>query len=151
MYIPERKVKENKIKERKKLSSDKEILKISKEKIKEEKDKIKKEYIDSNKLEKALLNISLSQINRFYSMLEDRKFSFGSNSIKEFIDKQIERKIGEGVSSEEITFYKFFKDNFLIEEYENDKDKNKILIEMIKRYMRYYVAQKKLSENNQEA
>lgn len=146
MYIPERKTKDLKVRERKSL--DLESRKLPSNITKEEKEEIMDKYIRSGSLQNALKNISLSQINRFYSILEERKFSFGSGSIKEFVDEQIDRGIGQ--NENEITFYQFFRDNFLTAEYENDQRKNKILMELVKKYIRYYVGQKRLAEMEKE-
>lgn len=97
-----------------------------------------KKYIENKEFQTAMSEIESSQLSRFYSLLEGRNFSFASNSIKEFVTEQIKR----GQSDE---FYKFFKETFLNGEFEKENEKNKVIFEMIKRYVRYSIGKKRLN------
>lgn len=97
-----------------------------------------KKYIENKEFQTAMSKIESSQLSRFYSLLEGRNFSFASNSIKEFVTEQIKR----GQSDE---FYKFFKETFLNGEFEKENEKNKVIFEMIKRYVRYSIGKKRLN------
>lgn len=120
------------------LDSKKEVSEEKAKKAKESKENILKKYIESDEFKKALTEISLSQLNRFYSLLEERNFSFTSSTVLEFVEEQIERNQGE-------IFYKFFKNKFLNEEFEKMNEQNRTIAEMIKRYIRYNIGQKRLS------
>ena len=123
------------------LESRKEI-KIDNGKLGESKRAIFEKYIESKEFRDALDNISSSQLNRFYSILEGRNFSFQSNNIGEFVEEQIKRnEENDGTKK----FYEFFKANFLDENiFDSENAKNREIFEMIKRYVRYSIGQKKL-------
>ena len=108
------------------------------------KESILKKYIENEKFSQVMARITSSQLSRFYSLLEDRNFSFTSNYILNFVNEQIERNQGEnGKATRE--FYEFFKANFLNEEFEKLNQENKLIIDTIKRYVRYSIGQKKLN------
>lgn len=108
------------------------------------KESILKKYIENEKFSQVMARITSSQLSRFYSLLEDRNFSFTSNYILNFVNEQIERNQGEnGKATRE--FYEFFKANFLNEEFEKLNQESKLIIDTIKRYVRYSIGQKKLN------
>ena len=130
MYFPKREEKTFTLPKYKEKSIDNENIVIEEDKTEQE--NLKAEYkVDiDKKLKPALENITISQINRFYSILESRKFSLDSNYIKSVIDKQIEKRIVDEEKSEDFekekNFYKLFKENFLTENFFNDRKKGSI-------------------------
>lgn len=125
------------------LEERKEIKKDS-EKLAESKEEILKKYIEVEEFKRALDGVNSSQLNRFYSILEGRNFSFQSNNIVEFVEEQIKRN-EENKGTKE--FYEFFKKNFLENsEFQSENKKNRVIFEMIKRYVRYSIGAKKLKE-----
>lgn len=125
------------------LEERKEIKKDS-EKLAESKEEILKKYIEREEFKRALDGVNSSQLNRFYSILEGRNFSFQSKEIEKFIKEQIERN-EENKGTKE--FYEFFKKNFLENsEFQSENKKNRVIFEMIKRYVRYSIGAKKLKE-----
>lgn len=112
------------------------IAKDTKEEL--NKKDILKKYIEIEEFKNTINNIKISQLSRFYSLLEDRKFSFDSNYIKKFVKEQIERE-------ESKEFYKYFEKHFFNDEFEKENKKNKMIFEIIKRYIRYNIGQKKLN------
>lgn len=121
----------------------KEIKKDS-EKLVESKEEILKKYIEGEEFKRALDGVNSSQLNRFYSILEGRNFSFQSKEIEKFVEEQIERN-EENKGTKE--FYEFFKKNFLENsEFQSENKKNRVIFEMIKRYVRYSIGAKKLKE-----
>ena len=121
----------------------KEIKKDS-EKLAESKEEILKKYIEVEEFKRALDGVNSSQLNRFYSILEGRNFSFQSKEIEKFVKEQIERN-EENKGTKE--FYEFFKKNFLENsEFQSENKKNRVIFEMIKRYVRYSIGAKKLKE-----
>lgn len=121
----------------------KEIKKDS-EKLAESKEDILKKYIEREEFKRALDGVNSSQLNRFYSILEGRNFSFQSKEIEKFVKEQIERN-EENKGTKE--FYEFFKKNFLENsEFQSENKKNRVIFEMIKRYVRYSIGAKKLKE-----
>lgn len=134
---------------------DNESVIIEEEEIQEfltEKKKLKAEI--DRKLKPALENITISQINRFYSILESRNFSLDSNYIKSVIDKQIERKIIDEEKIEDFekekNFYKLFKENFLTENFFNDRKRCFILMNLIKSYVKYYIGNQRIEEKREK-
>lgn len=125
------------------LEERKEIKKDS-EKLAESKEEILKKYIEGEEFKRALDGVNSSQLNRFYSILEGRNFSFQSKEIEKFVEEQIERnKDNKGIKE----FYEFFKKNFLENsEFQSENKKNRVIFEMIKRYVRYSIGAKKLKE-----
>lgn len=84
----------------------KDTLKITEEEKKELNEKLKTKYFENNKeLNEALERISLSQMNRFYSLLENSNFLLENDKIKDFVEKQLERalasKEGEDLKTSE--------------------------------------------------
>ncbi|MFR8992012.1 MAG: hypothetical protein ACLVH9_12755 [Fusobacterium sp.] len=125
------------------LEERKEIKKDS-EKLAESKEEILKKYIEGEEFKRALDGVNSSQLNRFYSILEGRNFSFQSKEIEKFVKEQIERN-EENKGTKE--FYEFFKKNFLENsEFQSENKKNRVIFEMIKRYVRYSIGAKKLKE-----
>lgn len=125
------------------LEERKEIKKDS-EKLVESKEEILKKYIEREEFKRALDGVNSSQLNRFYSILEGRNFSFQSKEIEKFVKEQIERN-EENKGTKE--FYEFFKKNFLENsEFQSENKKNRVIFEMIKRYVRYSIGAKKLKE-----
>lgn len=121
----------------------KEIKKDS-EKLAESKEDILRKYIEREEFKRALDGVNSSQLNRFYSILEGRNFSFQSKEIEKFVKEQIERN-EENKGTKE--FYEFFKKNFLENsEFQSENKKNRVIFEMIKRYVRYSIGAKKLKE-----
>lgn len=121
----------------------KEIKKDS-EKLAESKEDILKKYIEVEEFKRALEGVNSSQLNRFYSILEGRNFSFQSKEIEKFVEEQIERNKDNKGTKE---FYEFFKKNFLENsEFQSENKKNRVIFEMIKRYVRYNIGAKKLKE-----
>lgn len=110
MYFPKREEKTFTLPKYKEKSIDIDNENIVIEEDKTEQENLKAEYkveIDK-KLKPALENITISQINRFYSILESRKFSLDSNYIKSVIDKQIEKRIVDEEKSEDFEKEKNF-------------------------------------------
>ena len=72
----------------------KDNLNITEQEKKELNERLKREYFENNKdLNEALEKISLSQMNRFYSLLENSNFLLENDKIKEFVEKQLERAL----------------------------------------------------------
>lgn len=129
------------------LESKKEI-KESREKLKERKEDILNKYIEKEEFKKALEGIKSSQLNRFYSKLEGRNFSFQSKEIAKFVNKQIERNQGNDKVK---NFYEFFQKHFLENsEFNSENERNRVIFEMIKRYFRYSIGAKKLNGEEEE-
>lgn len=125
------------------LEERKEIKKDS-EKLVESKEEILKKYIEGEEFKRALDGVNSSQLNRFYSILEGRNFSFKSKEIEKFVKEQIERN-EENKGTKD--FYEFFQKNFLENsEFQSENKKNRVIFEMIKRYVRYSIGAKKLKE-----
>ena len=125
------------------LEERKEIKKDS-EKLVESKEEILKKYIEGEEFKRALDGVNSSQLNRFYSILEGRNFSFQSKEIEKFVEEQIKRN-EENKGTKE--FYEFFKKNFLENsEFQSENKKNRVIFEMIKSYVRYSIGAKKLKE-----
>lgn len=152
MYIPER---EKKTDYSLNLINDSSIIKITKEEKKRLKDKFKNEHlIEDGKLIRALKKIKLSQINRFYSLLEDST-SLSSEDIKKFVEKQLERAMNTKDEDDLKTaedFYEYYKNYFLEEESninraESEKRKeSQIALELMKAYVCYFNGIKKIEE-----
>lgn len=120
-------------------------IKKDSENLSESKENILKKHIETKEFKEALDGVNSSQLNRFYSILEGRNFSFQSNNIVEFVEEQIKRNEGnEGTKK----FYEFFQKNFLENsEFQSENKKNRVIFEMIKRYVRYSIGAKKLKED----
>ena len=121
-------------------------VKISSKEKKELKDKfIEKYLIEESDLMKALKEISLSQMNRFYSLLE----KLDNDKIKTFVEKQLERasasKEGEDFKNSE-NFYRYYRKNFL----NLDEKERKITLELMIDFVRYYEGVKKIDKINKE-
>ena len=107
--------------------------------------KEKKELKEESDLMKALKEISLSQMNRFYSLLE----KLDNDKIKTFVEKQLERasasKEGEDFKTSE-NFYRYYRKNFL----NLDEKERKITLELMIDFVRYYEGVKKIDKINKE-
>ena len=127
-----------------------EILKKEKEL---DKNIIKKEFeekhINNEKFKKAIEGISLSQISRFYSILESRNFFLKSKKVEEFVNtqlKKIENSNEKHSLSEAKLFFEYFKENFLTEEFSKENERNKIQFELIRACVRYYIGIERIEE-----
>jgi hypothetical protein len=127
-----------------------EILKKEKEL---DKNIIKKEFeekhINNEKFKKAIEGISLSQISRFYSILESRNFFSKSKKVEEFVNtqlKKIENSNEKYSLSEAKLFFEYFKENFLTEEFSKENERNKIQFELIRACVRYYIGIERIEE-----
>lgn len=139
MWYPDRKEKNIRV-EDKKLKGEKIESKLSLGEIKEIKEEFLEKYIETEELEKHIRTISSSQLSRFYSLLEERKFYKDSKYIKDFIDDQLKRAkvLGNDTSlGKAEKFYSYYKDNFLKNDDINDSDKNRIYLTLLKIYFRY--------------
>ena len=144
MYFPKREEKTFTLPKYKEKSIDNENIVIEENKTEQENLKAKYKVDIDKKLKPALENITISQINRFYSILEGRNFSFQSKEIEKFVEEQIKRN-EENKGTKE--FYEFFKKNFLENsEFQSENKKNRVIFEMIKRYVRYSIGAKNLKE-----
>ncbi len=125
-------------------------IKNSTDDIENIKNEFKKQHIDQKEFQKAIEKISLSQISRFYSILESRKFSIGSDYVAEFLKEQIER--AENTNNEDLKnakeFYEYYAKKFLNKKIivysEAEKRKREIEISLIKAYVRYCIGKKRL-------
>jgi len=131
-----------------------EILKKEKEL---DKNIIKKEFeekhINNKKFQEAVKGISLSQISRFYSILESKNFFSKSKKVEEFVNtqlKKIENSNEKHSLSEAKLFFEYFKENFLTEEFSKENERNKIQFELIRACVRYYVGIKRINEKLEE-
>lgn len=97
--------------------------------------------------------IKLAQLERFFQELQKRKYSFKSNEIKEFVEKQIKREVAKN-------FYKEFKKQFIdnqeysfeILEQSGEIDINTLnrkIIDMIKLQMRAELGRERVEKLNQ--
>ena len=127
-----------------------EILKKEKEL---DKNIIKKEFeekhINNKKFQEAVKGISLSQISRFYSILESRNFFSKSKKVEEFVNtqlKKIENSNEKHSLSEAKLFFEYFKENFLSKEFFEENERNKIQFELIRACVRYYIGIKRIEE-----
>ena len=100
------------------------------------------DHIDKKEFQKVVKEISLSQITRFYSVLENRNFSTGTDD-KDLIKAK--------------PFYEYYGKYFLRIDFTKDKAekkiveyskeanlKNEIELTLIKAYVRYCIGKKKL-------
>lgn len=118
---------------------------------------IKKEFeekhINNEKFKKAIKGISLNQISRFYSILENRNFFSKSKKVEEFVNtqlKKIENSNGKHSLNEAKLFFEYFKENFLTEEFSKENERNKIQFELIRACVRYYAGIKRINEKLEE-
>ena len=105
--------------------------------------------------------ISLSQITRFYSVLENRNFSIGSDYIEQFLREQITK--AQNTNNEDLRkakpFYEYYGKHFLGIDFNKEKSekkniayskenilKNEIELTLIKAYVRYCIGKKILEE-----
>ena len=148
MWYPNRENKKSKMPDKdKKVEVEKKLLSL------EERKKIKKEffdkYIKNGELKEQMKGINSAQLNRFYSLLEDRNFYKDSNYIEEFIKGQLERaKIlgDESPVGKAKKFYTYYKDNFLKDDDITDSERNKIYLTLLKTYFRYILGVERFDE-----
>lgn len=161
MYFPKREEKKLELPKYKDYEKiDIELDKLSKKEISDIKNEFKKRYIDEEELKNKLQDIEISQLNRFYSIVENRKFVFDSGYIQNLIQKQIDRGIGKNkfsnndeildieLSEKEKSFYEYFQENFLDKKICENKTESFLLMNMIKRYKRYLDGVKNLTDKN---
>lgn len=123
------------------------------------KNNFKIEHIDKEEFQKVVKEISLSQITRFYSVLENRSFSIGSDHIEQFLKEQIEKALN--TDNEDLIkakpFYEYYGKHFLgidftkseetkekVEYSKENNLRNEIKLSLIKAYVRYCIGKKKL-------
>lgn len=119
------------------------------------KNNFKIDHIDKEEFQKVVKEISLSQITRFYSVLENRSFSIGSEYVEQFLKEQITK--AQNTDNEDLIkakpFYEYYGKHFLgidftkPEEAQYSKEnilKNEIKLSLIKAYVRYCIGKKKL-------
>ena len=124
----------------------------------------KKNHIDKKEFQEVVKEISLGQITRFYSVLENRNFSIGTNYIEDFLREQVKR--AESTNDKDLIkakpFYEYYGKHFLGIDFNKDKTekkivtyskeailKNEIKLSLIKAYVRYCIGKKRLeSEGN---
>ena len=123
------------------------------------KNNFKIDHIDKEEFQKVVKEISLSQITRFYSVLENRSFSTGSNYIEDFLREQVKR--AETTNDKDFIkakpFDEYYGKHFLGIDFNKDKTekkivtyskednlKNEIELSLIKAYVRYCIGKKKL-------
>ncbi|ATV70843.1 hypothetical protein [Fusobacterium pseudoperiodonticum] len=117
------------------------------------------DHIDKKEFQKVVKEISLSQITRFYSVLENRNFSTGTDYIEDFLREQVKR--AETTNDKDLIkakpFYEYYGKYFLRIDFTKDKAekkiveyskeanlKNEIELTLIKAYVRYCIGKKKL-------
>jgi len=128
------------------------------------KQNFKKNHIDKKEFQEVVKEISLSQITRFYSVLEHRNFSTGTDYIEDFLREQVKR--AETTNDKDLIkakpFYEYYGKHFLGIDFNKDKTekkivtyskeailKNEIELTLIKAYVRYCIGKKRLeSEGN---
>lgn len=148
MWYPERERKFN-VLEEKKEKLEKEKNSLSTEEIQNIKKDFFDKYIKNGELKEQMKGINSAQLNRFYSLLEDRNFYKDSNYIEEFIKGQLERaKIlgDESPVGKAKKFYTYYKDNFLKDDNITDSEKNKIYLTLLKTYFRYILGVERFDE-----
>lgn len=149
MWHPPRKSKDIIIKEKKEIKERKKF-ELSQEVIEVYKKEFEDKHIKGQKLDEILRDISLSQLSRFYSILEDRKFGKESKFIGDFLDKQIERAEVLGKDSDvgkAKRFFEYYRDNFLENEGSKiSQEENEIYLGLLKSYFRYIIGQKRIEE-----
>jgi hypothetical protein len=123
------------------------------------KNNFKKNHIDKKEFQQVVKEISLSQITRFYSVLENRNFSTGSDYIENFLREQVKR--AETTNDKDLIkakpFFEYYGKHFLEIDFTKDKTekkiveyskeanlKNEIELTLIKAYVRYCIGKKKL-------
>ncbi|PGH24524.1 hypothetical protein [Fusobacterium animalis] len=119
----------------------------------------KKDHIDKKEFQEVVKEISLSQITRFYSILENRNFSIGTDYIEDFLREQVTK--AENTNNEDLIkakpFYEYYGKHFLGINFSTPKEtktkveyskenilKNEIKLSLIKAYVRYCIGKKKL-------
>lgn len=119
----------------------------------------KKDHIDKKEFQEVVKEISLSQITRFYSILENRNFSIGTDYIEDFLREQVTK--AENTNNEDLIkakpFYEYYGKHFLGINFSTQKEtktkveyskenilKNEIKLSLIKAYVRYCIGKKKL-------
>lgn len=136
MYVPSRKKEIKKMDIKYKIKEKENNTEELSDEIKE---KIKEYYIDNSEFNKILNRVSVSQIERFASLLKDKKYSLKDEEIKKLVDEQIERFKDELFDPKKANgeFYQLFKAKFMNDESEKNNIKTKFLVELMKKYVRY--------------
>ena len=133
--------------------------KNNKTNISSTKKEFKRNHIDKKEFQEVVKEISLSQITRFYSVLENRNFSTGTDYIEDFLREQVKR--AESTNDKDLTnakpFYEYYGKNFLGIDFNKEKNekknivysketilKNEIELTLIKAYVRYCIGKKKI-------
>ena len=123
------------------------------------KNNFKIDHIDKEEFQKVVKEISLSQITRFYSVLENRSFSIGSEYVEQFLKEQITK--AQNTDNEDLIkakpFYEYYGKHFLGIDFTKPEEtkekvqyskenilKNEIKLSLIKAYVRYCIGKKKL-------
>lgn len=146
IYVPKRKYKKI---EKDPLEKRKEMFKIKKL-SKDIKDELKIKYIDESRFHEILKRVSISQIERFDSLLREKGYSLKDKEITEFVVEQIKRfeDADKNPNKANGEFYKLFKEEFMSDKYDGNFEKNKFLIELMKKYVRYNAGIENMKEDN---
>lgn len=119
----------------------------------------KRNHIDKKEFQEVVKEISLSQITRFYSVLEHRKFSTGTDYIEDFLREQVTK--AQNTNNKDLIkakpFYEYYGKHFLGIDFSRPKEtkvkleyskenilKNEIELTLIKAYVRYCIGKKRL-------
>nr|WP_241634539.1 hypothetical protein [Fusobacterium gastrosuis] len=133
------------------------LLNDNESKKKENNNKYISEVIDENRKEEiiahikeicymnkdSLKKVSLSQVNRFFSLLDDRNFSFESDKIKKFVNKQLER--AEATENKDLREAKIFYKLFNELNFKNSME-NKVAYTYLRKYVKYVKGYDVISE-----
>lgn len=138
MFYPERNTLNNSNKENKNGNSEK--ITIAKDRI----DILKKNMFELCISKKdSLGKVSLSQVNRFFSLLDDRNFSFESKKINEFVAKQLER--AKATKQEDLVAAKDFYSLFQ-ELNSNSNEENKIAYSYLRKYIKFIKGKEEINK-----
>ena len=92
-------------------------------------------------------NLTPAQMNRFHSVVKNRNYYMDSKKIEDFVNKQIDR--GEKNINDDLKkakdFYSSFKDH-IIKKISLDSHEGGLIMDHIKKYTRYSIAKRKISE-----
>lgn len=146
IYVPKRKYKKI---EKDPLEKRKEMFKIKKL-SKDIKGELKIKYIDESRFHEILKRVSISQIERFDSLLREKGYSLKDKEITEFVVEQIKRfeDADKNPNKANGEFYRLFKEEFMSDKYDGNFEKNKFLIELMKKYVRYNAGIENMKEDN---
>lgn len=94
-----------------------------------------------------LENLNPAQMNRFHSVVKNRNYYMDSKKIEDFVNKQIDR--GEKNINNDLKkakdFYTAFKDH-IMKKISLDSHEGRLVMDHIKKYTRYSIAKRKISE-----